>query len=206
LIWIESAADAVESPLKRARDTYIYSIRNRGAGMRTMLQARSTLLDALKPGALAALIAIFAAGSAPSPAAAASGPLGALAGAWSGGGTVSVSNGTNERIRCRATYQVGEHGTSAEISLRCASDSASFNLQSTVRDEGGRITGTWSETSRNVSGSLSGHGSGGEIRVRAEGPSFAANLLIHTQGNRQQVSLRTSGGDVTGVDVALSRH
>lgn len=161
---------------------------------------------ALVQGAIAAALLVFAVLEAVSPAAADSGPLAGLAGSWSGGGTVSVSNGTNERIRCRATYDVRERGTSLELTLRCASDSYNFNLQGSVHDQGGAISGSWTETTRNASGGISGRASGNQILVRADGPSFAANLLVYTRGDHQSVSIRATGSDITGVDVALSRR
>ena len=130
----------------------------------------------------------------------------ARAGSWAGTGSVQVYNGHNERLHCRATYNVGDRATSADINLRCASDSYNFNLQSSVHDRGGAVSGTWSEVTRNVSGAISGHISGNQILVTAEGPSFSANLLLVTRGDRQSVSIRARGGDITGVDVALSRR
>ena len=130
----------------------------------------------------------------------------ALAGSWSGAGSVQVSDGHSERLHCRATYSVGDRATSADITLRCASDSYNFNLQSTVHDRGGAVSGSWSETTRGVSGAISGHISGNQVLVTAEGPSFSANLLVVTRGDRQSVSIRARGGDITGVDVALSRR
>ena len=51
------------------------------------------------------------------------GPFGGLAGAWSGGGTISLAGGASERIRCRAVYNVGGGGRQLQLSIRCASDS-----------------------------------------------------------------------------------
>jgi hypothetical protein len=159
----------------------------------------------LKGAAFAAVLSIFVSAGDAAPAAAASGPFAALAGSWSGSGTISVSNGTNERIRCRATYNVLEEGRSAQLSLRCASDSYNFNLLGNVRYEGGAVSGSWAEATRNVSGAISGRASGSQILVTAQAASFAANLLLVTRGNRQSVSIRAAGGDITGVDIALSR-
>ncbi len=173
--------------------------------MDTMLLRNRLLRNgALRQGAFGATMAVLAAGIG-APPAAAHPALAALAGSWAGSGTVSVSNGTNERIRCRATYDVRERATSVAINLRCASDSYNFELHSTVQDDGGTVSGSWTESSRNVSGNISGRATGNQILVRADGPSFAANLLVHTAGNRQTVSIRASGGDITGVDVALTR-
>jgi hypothetical protein len=60
----------------------------------------------------------------------AGGPFGALAGAWHGGGSVMLDDGSSERIRCRATYAPA--GPSMEMTLTCASDAYKFNLSGHV--------------------------------------------------------------------------
>src|SRR6516162_6219632 len=85
------------------------------------------------------------------------GPFGSLAGAWHGGGSVTLEDGSSERIRCRATY--APSGSSMEMTLTCASDAYKFNLSGHVVAEGAAITGSWSESSRNVAGTLQGRGS-----------------------------------------------
>ena len=44
-------------------------------------------------------------------------------GHWSGAGTVTMTNGAIERIRCKATYAVNASGKAVQQTLRCASDS-----------------------------------------------------------------------------------
>jgi hypothetical protein len=101
------------------------------------------------------------------------GPFAGLAGSWAGSGTIGMSNGTRERIRCRASYAVSGGGSSLQLSLRCASDSYRFELNSNVRYAAGDISGNWSEATRGVGGSLSGNASMSDIRARVEGPGFA---------------------------------
>ena len=50
--------------------------------------------------------------------------------------------------------------------LRCASDSYKFDLSSDVTSHGDHITGNWSETNRNISGSLLGTAGSGKIDVQ----------------------------------------
>jgi len=110
---------------------------------------------------LIAAAVLFAASVSGSAGYAQSGPFAGLGGNWHGGGTVSLDDGSSERIRCRATYAVA--GPSMEMSLTCASDSYRFNLQGNVVSQGGAISGTWSESSRNVSGTLQGRGGNGNF-------------------------------------------
>ena len=134
------------------------------------------------------------------------GPFGAMAGAWAGGGTISMANGSTERIRCRAAYHVGAAGRALQLSIRCASASYNFDLGGNVVYDGGAISGTWSESTRGVSGTVSGRASGNQFQAYAQGAGFSAGLSLATHGNQQSVVIRPAGADVTSVQIALARH
>ena len=72
-------------------------------------------------------------------------PFAPLSGSWAGGGTITTSSGTKERIRCRAKYDVSGAGSNLDLTLRCASDSYNFELQSNGSHSNGAVSGTWSE-------------------------------------------------------------
>jgi len=131
-----------------------------------------------------------------------SGPFAGFSGAWSGNGTVALSDGTTERIRCKADYKVDGSGLALKQSLHCASDSYKFDLSSDVTSQGDRISGYWSEASRNVNGSLQGTAGGGRIEVFVQAAGFAANLILQTNGNRQTVEI-SSKGEIKGVNITM---
>jgi hypothetical protein len=133
-----------------------------------------------------------------------SGPFAGMAGNWSGGGTVTLDDGSTERIRCRATYAVGEGGNGLNQTLTCASDSYRFNLASNVVSQGGTLSGTWSESSRGVQGTLEGRGGSGNFQVVATAPGFSANISLTTRGNRQSVNIR-SESTFRAASISLSR-
>jgi hypothetical protein len=139
-----------------------------------------------------------------SPSHAQSGAFAGLAGVWSGGGTVTLDDGSTERIRCRATYAVGNGGNGLNQSLTCASDSYRFNLASNVVASGGSLSGTWSESSRGISGGLEGRGANGNFQVVASAPGFSANISLTTRGNRQSVVIKAEG-QFRGASISLSR-
>lgn len=142
-----------------------------------------------------------------SPASAAYSPFRALAGTWSGGGTLSMADGEQQRLRCRASYHVAGRGEELSLNLRCASDAYNFDLTSNVAYRGGAISGQWSEATRNASGTIEGRAVGDHIDAAARGQNFSANLSLTTRGGRQTVSIRPQGGgEVREVTLALNRR
>jgi hypothetical protein len=131
-----------------------------------------------------------------------SGPFAGFNGAWSGNGTVSLSDGTTERIRCKADYKVDGTGLGLKQSLRCASDSYKFDLSSDVTSQGDRVSGNWSEASRNIFGNLQGTAGRGLINVSVETVGFAANLTLRTNGSKQTVQIN-SNGEIKGVTITM---
>jgi hypothetical protein len=129
-------------------------------------------------------------------------PFAGFDGTWSGKGKISLSDGTSERIRCRAEYKVNDTGLGLKQTLRCASDSYKFDLSSDVTSQGERISGNWSEASRNVFGNLQGTAGGGRIEVFVEAAGFAANLRVNTNGKRQTVQIN-SKGEIRGVNITM---
>jgi hypothetical protein len=57
------------------------------------------------------------------------GPFGQLAGSWSGSGTIDLSNGRHEPIKCRASYDVLEEQNKLQLNIHCASDSYNFDAR-----------------------------------------------------------------------------
>jgi hypothetical protein len=133
-----------------------------------------------------------------------SGPFAGMAGNWSGAGTVTLDDGSTERLRCRATYAVGLGGNGLNQSLTCASDSYKVNLSSNVVAQGSTLSGTWSETTRGVNGTLEGRGAAGNFQVVANAPGFSANISLTTRGNRQSVVIKADTA-FRGATISLSR-
>ena len=155
-----------------------------------------------KPALMIALLCLPAGAVAAAPMS----PFVAMAGTWSGGGVLSTSDGQQERLRCRAAYDVAGGGEQLRLNLRCASASYNFDLASEVEYRGGAISGSWTEASRNASGTLSGRAAGDHVEAAARGDSFSAHLSLTTRGGRQTVSIQPQGTNITGVSLALSRR
>jgi hypothetical protein len=133
------------------------------------------------------------------------GPFSALAGSWSGGGEVNMSDGSADRLRCRATYSVGGGGTSATLNLRCASDSYNFNLNGNVRSQAGNVSGTWTEETRGIGGTVSGTANGNGISLQVIGPTFAAGLALSVNGNKQAISISAPASEIRSASISLTK-
>ena len=133
-------------------------------------------------------------------------PFGPLAGSWSGGGTLTTSSGTRERLRCRAHYSVGHGGRSLQLGIRCAGDSYRFDLASSVVARRGRISDAGASRATMRPGTVSGTASGDRIRALAHGNTFSAGLALTTRGNRQSVTITPQGTAITGVHLSLQRR
>ena len=125
-----------------------------------------------------------------------------MAGGWHGGGSVTLDDGSSERIRCRATY--APVGPTMDMTLTCASDAYKFNLSGHVVAEGNAITGSWTESSRNIGGSLQGRGGNGSFEVVASAAGFNANITLRTSGAKQSIVMRADS-QFRGASISLSR-
>ena len=167
-----------------------------------MSQMMSKLKDSI-PFILALLgagLCIPGIGQAGAPAAA---PFAGLAGKWSGDGSIALTNGTTERLRCDADYVVSGGGDNLDSTLRCASDSYKFDLHISLVDNAGAVLGNWNEVSKNVQGGISGHDSKGLIEVNVRGQAFAAAVTVATTGTLQSVKIHAQSGDLSQVRITL---
>jgi hypothetical protein len=133
-----------------------------------------------------------------------SSPFTMMSGSWSGSGTITTSTGNKERIRCRAKYDVDGGGSKLDLTLRCASDSYNFELQSNVAHNNGAVSGNWSENTRHVGGNIEGSARGNVISVRVSGV-ISAMLGVSTNGNQQSISIQAPGTELQSVAISMNR-
>jgi hypothetical protein len=164
-----------------------------------MTLSTSLSRNVIRATLLSAAIGLSSAAVAAEPA-----PFAGMAGVWSGSGSISLEDGSKERIRCKATYAVSSEGTGLNQALLCASDSYKFELKSDVLAKDGTLSGTWAETTRSVSGTLEGRAGNGKFNVIVSAPAFSATLTMTTTGNKQNVAI-SSEGAFKGATIALSR-
>ena len=135
------------------------------------------------------------------------GPFERMVGQWAGSGTIDLSNGTREPIKCRASYDLPTDQHRLQLNIRCASDSYNFDLSGQfTADEKNQITGRWTERIRNVGGTAIGNAQGERLQIHTESSAFSADLVIVTRNRRQSVTIDSQGGgQIVKASITLSR-
>ena len=134
-------------------------------------------------------------------------PFDKLKGYWSGGGTVTPPKGQTEKVSCRVTYSVA--GSAVTQNMRCAGTDYKFNTSAHLTYSGGRISGSWSETIYDASGSVSGTASGNTVNANISGNKFTGRMSINVSGSRHTISIvqldKRSGSYRKAASVSLHR-
>ena len=157
-------------------------------------------LTASVAAAMLASVAVFPA--------AAAGPFADFPGSWSGSGKIRVQGQGPERLRCKANYRArGNSGNQIDLQLSCDSDSYKFDLVGQFDiDDDKKLSGRWSENSRNVGGTAIGSVKGDRLQIHIESSAFSANLNMTTKGKSQKISFDAhGGGQVVDSSITLSR-
>jgi hypothetical protein len=133
-------------------------------------------------------------------------PFAGLSGAWSGSGRITMKDGSSEPIRCRATYTANKAGTMLDQVLRCASDSYKFNVKSTVGANGNALSGQWTETTYNMTGTFTGTVNGQKVEGKVRGGGLQVGIAVVTSGNRQEARFLSQGTEMREVRISLTKR
>ena len=173
------------------------------ANVRRRVATFSAQLRALRYGAPLLLAVALGASSLGGPASA-GGPFDLLAGTWSGKGKVTFEGGKTEALACTAYYVSRDAGAGLGLAIRCASTSYKTEIRSNLHHANGRISGEWEERSFNAAGAASGVVSPERISLQISG-AINGSMTIVQAGSKQSVSISTSGGGLSAVNIGLSR-
>ena len=129
-----------------------------------------------------------------------------FAGDWAGSGQIVLSDGSQEAIRCKASYSTSPSGDRLNINVNCASDSTRVNIISNVVAQDRNFAGTWRETTRQAQGDVTGRvPAPGEYQATLSGTGFNIELAATARGNQQKVTIKSQGTDVQSVSISLRR-
>jgi hypothetical protein len=128
-----------------------------------------------------------------------------LDGAWSGGGSVTFSDGSTIPVRCQGRYVVSGGGDHLDQSLDCAIPRKAGVFRVALDQSNGAILGAWQEITWQVQGGVTGAGIPGRFELTVRGQGFSAHASVLTRGARQSLTIAPVGGGFPSATIVLRR-
>jgi hypothetical protein len=128
-----------------------------------------------------------------------------LTGRWSGWGSIQMSNGSTEQVKCIATYFA--NGPGLQQNLRCASQSYKIDAVAKLKVVNGVVSGDWEERTYAAAGSVAGrlNGANNSFNLSIQGPAFSAAMAVVTNDCKQTISITPQGFDISRISIGLSK-
>jgi hypothetical protein len=136
---------------------------------------------------------------------AAANPLGEMAGYWTGAGSVTLSGGNTERVKCAVIYKVSDDGGQIKQSIRCASTDYTINATAELRVKGEQVSGNWEEKTYSAVGEVSGRYTGESLVLSIQGANFTAAMNVSLSACKQSISIAPKGLDVNRISIGLAK-
>jgi hypothetical protein len=116
-----------------------------------------------------------------------SSPFTALAGRWVGEGRFGLKDSPPESVKCRATA------------------GGTIEVISAIQHAAGVLSGSWSETTHNIAGSLEGQVTPTGFRIVVKGSDLAANMDVLVKSDRQLVEIQFFNSTLVGLTLMLKK-
>lgn len=113
----------------------------------------------------------------------------ALAGRWTGTGTMIPASGPSETFKCVVTYFPTENGSRLKQNLRCDSASYRFDGATQLQIAAGKITGSWHDKVYSLDGTVSGIVTASGFLLALTGKPFDANMTVESSSCQQSISI-----------------
>lgn len=135
---------------------------------------------------------------------AAAGALDGLDGSWAGAGSATFDGGSREKLRCNGYYRSG--GDNLSMAIKCASAAgAKIELRGTMKNSGGKVSGSWEERTYNAGGVISGSATSGSLKVGISG-TINGNMSVSFSPSSQTVAISTTGSSLRTVNISFNRN
>lgn len=136
---------------------------------------------------------------------AAANPVLNLPGRWSGPGSIVMSTGETEAMRCVATYFVDGTGAAVKQNLRCASQGYKIDAVTQLVVANGRVSGGWEERTWDTKGAIRGDVQNDGFTLTIDGPGFTAAMAVKTDSCKQSISITPRGNAVAKISMNLGK-
>ncbi len=118
-----------------------------------------------------------------------------------------MTDGSQEKIRCKASYSVGPSGVSTQYQRQLRQRQLPRQHHQQCGGAGLELLeGTWRETTRQADGKVTGRvPAPGELQASLDGTGFGIQLAATTNGKQQSVTIQAEGTDVKTVKISLHK-
>lgn len=137
------------------------------------------------------------------PAGASAQSIAPLLGAWSGQGTVVISDGKSESIKCNSYVTGGS--SDLRYVIRCASPGYKIEIRSALKKDGRSLNGQWEERTYNASGDAKGQIDDGKITLSVSGGGFSGQMNVTYTAQQQTVVVTTAGIAMKSLHMRLAK-
>ncbi len=111
-----------------------------------------------------------------------------------------------EKIKCRATYLMGDTMDEVKQTIRCATAGGNVEIVSNVKESGGKLSGHWKETIHNFEGDLTGDVTPKGFRVVVKSADVTANMDIVLDGGKQAVEIQFADAtSLRGITLVMTK-
>jgi hypothetical protein len=128
-----------------------------------------------------------------------------LNGYWSGNGSVVLSNGNTERVKCSVIYKVTDGGAQIRQTMRCASADYKIDALAELRVKGEKVSGSWEEKTYSATGAVSGRFSDNSFVLSIQGANFSAAMNVSLSDCKQNINISPQGLEVTRISIGLGK-
>ena len=133
-------------------------------------------------------------------------PVLALAGRWSGLGTMTLASGTAESFKCVMTYVPNSDGTEVKQNLRCKGEQSKIDAAAQLLIDNGKVTGKWQDNVYALDGTVSGTLNAKGFDLKLDGDYFQASMVVTSSPCEQQLKLvPTDTSDMKEMAASLKR-
>jgi hypothetical protein len=127
-----------------------------------------------------------------------------LAGSWRGTGTLTLEDGTRQRLSCRGYYVLKSGGSGLSIAILCNAPDQKVEIRSQITQTARGVSGRWEERTYNALGEVSGRASGQTLNLSIKG-ALQGSISISVGGRRHAVEISTEGTGFSRVSISLMR-
>lgn len=103
-------------------------------------------------------------------------PFDQLSGEWKGGGIVIPANRQPKKVSCQVTYKPA--GGNITQNLRCTGDDYEVNTNLKLTYKNGKIKGSWTESTYDANGNVTGTAKNDTIHALISGDKFSGRMSI----------------------------